>query len=67
MREVQNLVSNVGRLEEKPRVGELGPEPLPESAGVNGRGSAVVRLERNEDFTVSGPQSHAVAEGEVDS
>ena len=51
--EVQNLVGDVGGLEEEDHVGELLVEPLAQAVGVFGGGAVLLRLERDQDIAIA--------------
>ena len=64
--EVQNLVGDVGGLEEEDHVGELLVEALAQAVGVLGGGAVVFGFERDQDVAVADAEGRAVAEGEVE-
>ena len=64
--EVQDLVGDIGRLEEKRDLRKFLVQVLAQLDGVLGGGAMVVGLERDQDIAVAGSQRGDIAEGQVE-
>ena len=65
--EVENLVGDVGGLEEEGDIRKLSVEPFAQPVGILRRGAVVFRLERNQDVAVAHAQRGIVAVSQVES